>query len=135
MHDTPLARLYKTAADESPSTPTLELRLHCNPGEIPAGGAREGAHERQYNAPTSDNVGVLLYRPTDKAGSYDIVLRPHFAGPFQPSTRCRASTRTCCRRRWTPRATTLSVRTMPEWAMDCDENTWSARVTLVWNGG
>ena len=48
---------------ESPKIPSLELRIHSSRADLPVGGARQGAHQNQYQGPATDNVGVLLYNP------------------------------------------------------------------------
>ena len=75
MYSNVLAQKYKAAFDEAPAAPTARLKLHVDPGHIPPGGAAAGAHERQYNAPTADNVAVILHAPSDDA-QLDLIIHP-----------------------------------------------------------
>ncbi len=79
MYANPLAQKYKAAFDQAPAAPTARLKLHVDVGQIPPGGAAAGAHERQYNAPTADNVAVILHAPSDDA-DLDVIIHPHVAG-------------------------------------------------------
>jgi hypothetical protein len=68
-------RRRRRAAGSTGNAPTARLKLHVEPGQIPPGGAAAGAHERQYNAPTADNVAVILHAPSDDA-SLDLIMHP-----------------------------------------------------------
>lgn len=75
MYANPLAKKYKAAFDQAPAAPMARLKLHVDAGQIPPGGAAAGAHERQYNAPTADNVAVILHAPSDDA-KLDVIIHP-----------------------------------------------------------
>ena len=68
-----LARQYKAAYEAQPDAPMAKLRLHVDPSELPSGGAAAGAHTRQYNSPTADNVAVVLHVPDDDS-NLDVVI-------------------------------------------------------------
>ena len=73
MHANSLARLYKSAFESAPDAPIAKLKLHVDPSQIPTGGAAAGAHARQYNSPTADNVAIVLHVPSEDS-HLDVVV-------------------------------------------------------------